>query len=98
MHHSFVRRLSKLVAVTSPLNTLRDIFILLLPVRCNQDHSGERFRMRFRSSRAFVLYTLCVFKQYHNDPNSLTSLILATNLLALALLEKLFLLSKNLGV
>jgi hypothetical protein len=57
-----------------------------------------RFRMRFRSSRAIVLYTVCAFKQYHNDPDSLISLILATNLLARALVENSFLLSKNLGV
>jgi hypothetical protein len=37
-------------------------------------------------------------KQYHNDPDSLTSLILATNLLALAFLEELFLSSSNLGI
>jgi hypothetical protein len=50
-----------------------------------------RFRMRFRSSRAFVLYTVCAFEQYRTDSNFLTSLLLATDLLAIAILEELFL-------
>jgi hypothetical protein len=46
----------------------------------------------------FSLYIVCAFEQYHNGPDSLTSLILATNFLALAWLEALFLLSNNLGI
>jgi hypothetical protein len=42
--------------------------------------------------------TLCTYGQYHSKTDSLTSVAPASNLLALVLLEEMFLLSKNIGI